>query len=241
MPETTLVPLIELHPWPDNPRVVFDQAFRRLQAQMLADTGMLWLRPLGARMQDGLVYAGSVRLLAAQDLARSNRWPLNTAGNGSFNAIPCQLEELTMEQAAARALRDNTHAGAWDQQLLGELVYSLDALDVDLDALGFSAWELTRILDEVAGDEHFTPLPDREMHAPNPQQEALLEPVPGQTTTAADTAPTTATATSPYRPEAAQGATSTPDAGYRQPPLESSDCEHRCPCCNQYLPGPCNA
>ncbi|MBV8431306.1 MAG: ParB N-terminal domain-containing protein [Acetobacteraceae bacterium] len=92
------VPLTQLHPAPWNPRHIKDPRFDQLCRSMEADPDFLWQRPVLAT-QDGTVFAGNMRLRAAQQLG--------------WTDIPAILCDIPEQLAKERALRDNNQFGEW--------------------------------------------------------------------------------------------------------------------------------
>ncbi len=95
------IPLARLKPAPWNPRLIMDPRFKSLCASLTADPEMLERRPVLA-MADGTVYAGNMRLRAAQHLG--------------WDAIPAVLEDVPEQLAKERALRDNNQSGEWQEE-----------------------------------------------------------------------------------------------------------------------------
>ena len=67
IPQARMVPLVSLTPAPWNPRSIKDPRFENLCLSLIADEEFLWQRPILA-LADGTVYAGNIRLRAAQHL-----------------------------------------------------------------------------------------------------------------------------------------------------------------------------
>ncbi len=135
-----MVPLTALKPAPWNPRTVREARFKALCASLKADPDFLWRRPILA-MADGTVYAGNMRLRAAQHLG--------------WTEVPALVEDVPEQLARERALRDNNSSGEWQEDDLAKLVYELGQEGSDLAALAFDDGELRKLLASVGvgGDD----------------------------------------------------------------------------------------
>ncbi len=110
-------------------------------------------------MADGTIYAGSMRYRAAAALPES--WRRDHFG---INGIPAVMEDVSLEFAKERALRDNGSWGEWAEQDLAEMLHGLDASGVDIGLLGLTSNEVERLLALVgigalADDEGFDATP----------------------------------------------------------------------------------
>jgi DNA modification methylase len=110
-------------------------------------------------MSDGTIYAGSMRYRAAAALPES--WRREQFGS---DGIPAVLEDLSLEIAKERAIRDNGSWGEWAEQDLAEMLVELEARGVPINTLGFGPDELERLLGIVLGqklgdDDAFDPTP----------------------------------------------------------------------------------
>lgn len=137
-----LVPLARLRPAPWNPRTIREPRFKNLCQSIQADPDFLWRRPVLA-LADGTVYAGNMRLRAAQHLG--------------WKSVPAIVEDVPEQLAKERALRDNRGWGDDDDQALAELLYELQEMGTPLDLLGFEDGEVAALLASVSGPE---PAPD---------------------------------------------------------------------------------
>ena len=90
LPQARMVRVASLTPAPWNPRTIKDPRFQNLCESLKADPDFLWLRPILATA-DGTVFAGNMRLRAAQHLG--------------WEEVPAVLVDIP-EQAAAGLLKD---------------------------------------------------------------------------------------------------------------------------------------
>jgi len=126
-----LRPINSIRPYEKNPRL--NAAAVGAVATSIAQYG--WRQPLVVD-GEGVVVVGHTRLLAAQQLG--------------LQQVPVHVaSDLTPEQARAYRIADNqtSNLSSWDLQLLPIELRDLQALDVDLGMLGFSADDLARLLD----------------------------------------------------------------------------------------------
>lgn len=135
-PAATLVRTGDLQPAEWNPRTIDTERFENLRKSIREDPRFLWARPILA-MKDGTIYGGNMRYRAA--IAEG------------WKSVPAIVEDLTIEQAKIRALRDNGQWGEWQEDQLAELLHGL-AQQGDVTALGFDEAELERLLALVGGD-----------------------------------------------------------------------------------------
>lgn len=151
-----MVPISALRPAKWNPRTISASQFRKLQDSLERDPKLLWSRPVLATT-DGTIYAGSMRYKAAVALPES--WRREHFG---MDGIPAVLEDVSLEFAKERALRDNGSWGGWAELDLAEILAELETRGVPLETLGFEANELERLLALVIGqtqgdDDAFDP------------------------------------------------------------------------------------
>lgn len=132
------VPLASLRPAPWNPRTIREPRFKSLCQSIQADPDFLWRRPVLA-LADGTVYAGNMRLRAAQHLG--------------WKDVPAIVEDVPEQLAKERALRDNRGWGDDDDQALAELLYELREAGSDVGLLGFEDGEVERLLGQVSGPD----------------------------------------------------------------------------------------
>jgi DNA modification methylase len=131
-----LRPVAELRPHAGNARVHSPAQLEQIKASMLA---FGFTNPLLVD-EAGVLIAGHGRLEAAAAL-------------GMAKVPVIVLRHLSAAQKEALRLADNRIAenATWDQALLRDALASVQAADIDLSALGFSAAELADIL-AAAGD-----------------------------------------------------------------------------------------
>jgi ParB-like chromosome segregation protein Spo0J len=135
MPERELVvrrvPIENVEPDPDNPRV---HPNRNLQA--IASS----LRLFG-QVEPLLVQAGTGRLIAGHGRLES----LKQAG-----AAEVDVTEIDVSDSEARSLmlvlNRTAELAGWDDRLLGDAFAELADDGVDLEALGWAAWEIDPLL-----------------------------------------------------------------------------------------------
>jgi len=132
------IPVGKIKPNPQNPRVIKDEAFKRLCASIREDRDYFEARPILVN-KDMVIFAGNQRYRAAVEIG--------------MKEVPVIVMD-TPELEAKRMLRDNISAGDWDMDIL--------ANDFDADFLrkvGFSDDELGEmgqgeaLLDEDKLDE----------------------------------------------------------------------------------------
>jgi hypothetical protein len=133
LPAAVRLPLREIKPNPDNPRVIRDEQFTRLVASLKSFPEMLTLRPIVVNA-DRVVLGGNMRLRAAKE--------------AGLKEVPVLIaDQLTPEQQREFIVKDNASFGAWDWDVLanewgdvpladwGVDVPSFDAEAVDMPAL----------------------------------------------------------------------------------------------------------
>jgi len=125
------VPIEALSPWKENPRDNKNAVDEVAAAIKRFGFGA----PIVARRADGQIIAGHTRLLAARKLG--------------LTQVPVRFMDLDPADAHLMALADNklSELASWDDELLGQLLESLRAEDVDLiTGTGFSDAEIRRLL-----------------------------------------------------------------------------------------------
>jgi DNA modification methylase len=128
------VPLERLRPAEWNPRLLKEKRFKELCKSLVADPGLLERRPILA-MLDGTIYAGNQRFRAAQHLG--------------WTTIPAVLDDVSADDAKARAIRDNNSAGEWQEDQYAALLYELGQSGVDLATLGADQKDIDALLASV--------------------------------------------------------------------------------------------
>lgn len=147
-PAAKLVRVQDLAPAEWNPRTIDKPRFENLRKAIREDPEFLWHRPILAQ-KDGTIYAGNMRYRAAV----AER----------FTEVPAIVEDITLDQAKRRALRDNGSWGEWQDQQLAEMIATLGG---DMTTLGFDEGELERLLaivglaEEKADDDFDSTLPE---------------------------------------------------------------------------------
>ena len=156
-PQARAVPVVSLAPAPWNPRTIKDPRFANLCRSLEADREFLWLRPILATA-DGTVFAGNMRLRAAQHLG--------------WEEVPAVLVDIPEQLAKERAMRDNAQWGEWEEDDLAKLLDELKVLGSDLELLGFDDRELKNLLDRIGQEGGLTDPDD----VPAPPEEPLTKP-----------------------------------------------------------------
>jgi len=144
------IPVGKIKPNPQNPRVIKDDAFKRLCASIKEDRDYFEARPILVN-KDMVVFAGNQRYRAAVEIG--------------MKEVPVIVMD-NPELEAKRMLRDNISAGDWDMDIL--------ANDFDADFLrevGFSDEELGDLAqDEALLDE------DKLDEVPDKPETAITKP-----------------------------------------------------------------
>lgn len=96
-----------LIPWERNPRRIDRAEFEALVESIRREPDLMWARPLIVRT-DHVVLAGSMRLRAVERLG----WQL----------VPAVVVEADERRSIEIAVRDNSHSGEWNEELLAELL-----------------------------------------------------------------------------------------------------------------------
>lgn len=103
----------------DNPRRINEREFDRLAESIRKDPAFFDNRPCLVNFTDGkfLVYAGFQRAHAAHRLL-------------GWAEIPCNIEnDVPTAVMRERAIRDNTHQGAWDSDVLSSWEFETEELE----------------------------------------------------------------------------------------------------------------
>ena len=134
------VPVSQLRPWPENPRLMSAAEMHKL-VRSIETFGLV--EPLVVRRSDNLVIGGHQRLDAAKALG--------------LTKVPVVFVDVTEEKAKALNLALNRIQGEWDLPKLGELLDELRELpDFDVTLTGFDSGEIDDLLAEL---ERQQPLP----------------------------------------------------------------------------------
>ena len=140
-PAAAMVLVASLTPAPWNPRTIKDPRFQNLCESLRSDPDFLMLRPILATA-DGTVFAGNMRLRAAQQLG--------------WTEVPAILVDIPEQLAKERAMRDNAQWGEWEEDSLAKLLDELKVSGSDLDLLGFEERELRNLLNKLQYEGGFT-------------------------------------------------------------------------------------
>lgn len=134
----TLVDIDELKPYENNPRLN-DNAVGNV-AWSLKEYG--WQQPIVVDA-DHVIIAGHTRWLAAKELG--------------MEQVPITIaDDLSKDQVRAYRVADNKlhELSKWNDDLLSSELAALDMADVDLESMGFSKNDLTKLLDgDDGGDD----------------------------------------------------------------------------------------
>lgn len=110
-----------------NPRQVRGDALERLKKSLGSENGkrLFEKRPCLANKRDGriVVYAGNQRLRAAKELG--------------WDKVPCDIDEISLEEERERNIKDNLVIGEWDDDILANNfdIQELEDWGVDLKEL----------------------------------------------------------------------------------------------------------
>ena len=102
--KTELIDIAQVKANPNNPRVIKDDAFRKLVASIKEFPEMLEIRPIVVNA-DMIVLGGNMRLRACKE-----------AGMKKIPII--KAEDLTEEQQRQFIIKDNVSGGEWDWEIL---------------------------------------------------------------------------------------------------------------------------
>jgi len=115
------LPLSQIKPNPDNPRVIRDEKYRQLVKSLKEFPEMLWKRPIVVD-EDYVALGGNMRLKALEEL--------------KFKEVPVIVAEgWTEEQRKQFVVKDNVSYGEWDWDMLSN---TWDA--VQLNDWGLHVW-----------------------------------------------------------------------------------------------------
>jgi DNA modification methylase len=119
LPAAVRLPLRDIKPNPDNPRVIRDEQFTRLVASLKSFPEMLALRPIVVNA-DRVVLGGNMRLRAAKE--------------AGLKDVPVLIaDQLTPEQQREFIVKDNASFGAWDWDVLANEWGDLPLADWGVD------------------------------------------------------------------------------------------------------------
>jgi DNA modification methylase len=160
MPDLAIeyLPLAGLTPYARNARTHSPAQVAQLVAS-IREFG--WTNPVLVDEAGGII-AGHGRVMAAQQLG--------------IDPVPCiRLAHLTDAQRRAYVLADNRLAlnAGWDEELLAQELAALDAMDYNLDLLGFDSAEVDRLLASVMDAPDADADADREDATPDLRPQAI--------------------------------------------------------------------
>jgi ParB-like chromosome segregation protein Spo0J len=144
LPAPIWAPLNLLKPADWNPREISPERFENLKVSIQRDPEYIKLRPILATM-DGTIFSGNMRYRAVWELG--------------WETVPAIMVDIPEDVAKRRAIQENKTWGSWDQDRLGEMVYTLKLQD-DADVLGFTDSELSAILGSVSDLGEEAPISD---------------------------------------------------------------------------------
>jgi len=121
--KTQLIDIAQVKANPNNPRVIKDDAFRKLVASIKEFPEMLDIRPIVVN-GDMVVLGGNMRLRACKE-----------AGMKKIPII--KAEELTEEQQRQFIIKDNVSGGEWDWEMLANEWEQQDLSNWGLDVQEF--------------------------------------------------------------------------------------------------------
>ncbi|MGE0768071.1 MAG: site-specific DNA-methyltransferase [Hyphomicrobiaceae bacterium] len=142
------IPVGQLRPWTRNARTHSKKQIRQL-ANSIQEFG--FINPVLVDSEDNIL-AGHARVAAAK--------------LRGFDTVPClRIEDMTPAQKRAYVLADNKLAlnAGWDEQILGEELQALIALDpeFDIDILGFDTHEIDNLIEGLGAQEAGDPKDER--------------------------------------------------------------------------------
>lgn len=122
-----MIKLNTIKPNPDNPRVIKDGNFKKLQKSIQEFPQMMALRPIVID-DDGVILGGNIRYRALQD--------------SGVKEVPDdwikRASDLTEEQKREFVIKDNVGFGEWDWDVLGNEWDDLALADWGLDVPAFN-------------------------------------------------------------------------------------------------------
>ena len=152
MSEAAWIPINDIQPWEQNPRV--NEHAIEAVAQSITRFG--WGNPILCRSEDGVVIAGHTRLKAAHHLG--------------LDKVLVRYLDLDPAMAKALALADNriSELATWDDVGLVGILKELQTENIDLEELGWSDEELSSLLGpsiEADGTEDDVPDLQKKAHS----------------------------------------------------------------------------
>jgi len=120
--KTELIDIAQVKANPNNPRVIKDEAFRKLVASIKEFPEMLEIRPIVVNA-DMIVLGGNMRLRACKE-----------AGMKKIPII--KAEDLTEEQQRQFIIKDNVSGGEWVWEILANEWAPVDLTEWGLDVPG---------------------------------------------------------------------------------------------------------
>jgi hypothetical protein len=106
--EIELCDISSVKPNPDNPRVIKDRDFKKLLRSIKGFSKMMQLNPIKVD-KDLMILAGNQRLAACKE-----------AGWKKIPIINVSSLDLSPEEEKEFIIKDNTHYGSWEYNILGD-------------------------------------------------------------------------------------------------------------------------
>lgn len=128
-----LLPISQIKPNPNNPRVIEDREFEKLVESVKTDGFMLAIRFLVID-KDNVVVGGNQRLRACQ-----------VAGLDKIFVV--KADDLTLDQLREFVVKDNTYYGEWDKPMLANIYTDREMVEVGMDLIEVSQPRLETIGD----------------------------------------------------------------------------------------------
>jgi len=119
--QTVILPIKDVHPNPENPRIIKNDKFKKLVKSIQEFPEMLKARPIVLNASN-IVLGGNMRLKAAKD--------------AGLKEIPCLIVDwMTEEQEKEFIIKDNSSYGDWDWEIFkdSDLWDISDLLDWGID------------------------------------------------------------------------------------------------------------
>lgn len=138
MIETKYLPIDTLTLHPDNPRLIKDEAFKKLCDSIKANADYFETRPILCNSKM-VIFAGNMRYRAAKEIGMTQ--------------VPVAIMDVTPEREKELMIRDNVQSGLWDPDLLSAH-FEIDQLrewGVDMGTFGVFE-EKDTVKDETTPD-----------------------------------------------------------------------------------------
>lgn len=133
-----IVPIKDVLPNPNNPRVIRDEKFEKLKKSLQDNPEMLYARPIVVS-EDMVVLGGNMRLRVLQDL--------------KVKKVPVGITTWDKNQNNSFIIKDNTSSGEWDWESLAN-EWDVNALAEWMDIP--EEWSYSPELQPIFGDSDVT-------------------------------------------------------------------------------------